>query len=56
LASNRLVVGPLVSQPDCRHLTTSAISASPIDGRKNGTFGAFAAGGTAGRVEGEAKF
>ena len=37
-ARERLAVGPDVSQPERRQLTTSAISASPIDGRKNGTF------------------
>jgi hypothetical protein len=34
--SNCAVRGPLVSQPERRQATTSAISSSPIEGREKG--------------------
>jgi hypothetical protein len=36
--SKRLVIGPVVNQPERRQLTTSSISAPVIEGRKKGTF------------------
>src|SRR5437764_12895397 len=36
-SSNRFVICPVVNQPDRKQLTTSPISASVMDGRKNGT-------------------